>query len=200
MRKLLTYEVSPPVDGDDHSYRYTHPETGHVSWASDFWTWKQKILEHCAANGLSTEGVMDRAEDQLCGTLPADRCRYETGDPAPISVNFGLGKVRTWVSAVFDLITGEEGFVEQAEAERRAVICVRCPYNVQVEGGCGGGCQKLVDMFTPGMRKRKTEQDSRLRSCAVCGCFNRVAVHFPLTVLQKDENLAGEWPEWCWHL
>jgi hypothetical protein len=199
MRKLLTYDVSPPVDGEDRSYRYTHPESGHVTFASDYWTWKQKILEYRKDNGLSIDGVMERAEDQLCGTLPPDRCSYEAGDPAPISVNFGVGKVREWVTSVINLITGPEGFVDQETAETRATTCVRCPYNVQVEGGCGGGCQKLVEMFTPGMLKRKTRQDERLKSCAVCGCFNRVSVHFPLTVLEKSANVGADWPDWCWH-
>ncbi len=193
MRRLKTHGEAPPVDGEGHSYRYTH-ETGHVSWASDWTTWRDKIKEHRVANGLNPID-MAVAEDQLCATLPPERCLYETGDSMPVDIDFAYSDVADWVKAIVAKFTSGADYVEQAEAERRAEICVRCPMNV-VSRGCSS-CAKLAELLTPGMGKRSTKEDDRLKNCGVCKCYNRIQVHFPLDVLREgDTNHA--YPDWCW--
>lgn len=188
------------MDAEGRIYRYLHAETGHVSFAFDYWNWEIAIKEHRKSNNLPPID-MAVAEDQLCGSIPPDRCLYEVGDKPPVFVRLGLGQVRAWVIAIFNRWKDDLPLVDKAEAERRAAICVRCPYNVMVEGGCGGGCQRLTELFTPGMRGRETKEDSRLKSCAICSCYNRVQVHFPVEVLEEGATAEQRdaYPSaFCW--
>lgn len=200
MRRLLNKGVGPPVDADGDSFRYRH-ETGHKSYAVDYVGWKEAIFSYRRGNNLEIPAdMMAVAEDQLCGSLPPELCQYEEGDRMPVDIRIGIDAVKRWIGAVAGLVL-TTGYVEQPEAERRAAICVRCPYNVNVMGGCSYGCQKLVEFMTPGMLAKKTSQDRNLRSCAVCGCFNTVAVHFPMPVLHANETteIQAKYPiAFCW--
>lgn len=201
MRRLLKREEGPPVDAEGYPFRFVHRETGHKSASNDYWSWKEAILDHRRGMNLPIpEDIMALAEDQLCGTLPPELCSYEVGDPPPISTRIGLASVVNWIKASVRKATSGLSYVPQEEAERRAEICVACPYNVIIEGGCGGGCRDVTQWLTPGMAGKKTKQDTRLKSCAVCTCFNSIQVHFPLEILNADdtaERLAA-YPEFCW--
>lgn len=200
MRRLLHRETAPPQDAEGWSFRFTH-ENGHTSKAGDYWTWREKILAHRNQMNLPIPAnLMETAEDQLCGTLPAHLCQYQDSDAPSVDVRITFDQVKSWLKAVTShFISGTE-HVEQLEAERRADICVTCPLNVNVVGGCGGGCQKLVELLTPGMYARSTKQDTRLRSCAVCSCYLKVLTHFPLTALQDHDNadMQAKFPAFCW--
>lgn len=196
MRRLLNKSVGPPqLNG--YSFRYTHSD-GHVSKANDWWTWEDMIRKHILAMNLRMPAdLMGEAEDQLCGTIPAHLSQFEIDDPAPVDVRIETGDVINWIKSVAGLIFSGDGYVSQDEAERRAGICVACPFNVEVVGGCGR-CQSLVEAMTPGMSQRSTTQDGRLRSCAICKCFGRVAVHFPIAILTDDDKKQAVFPEFCW--
>jgi hypothetical protein len=46
---------------------------------------------------------------------------------------------------------------------------------------------------------RKTKHDHMLRSCAVCKCFLRAKVHFPITTLDtQPEKVQSMYPGFCW--
>lgn len=200
MRRLLNKSVGPPqLNG--YSFRYTHSD-GHVSKANDWWTWEDMIVKHIRGMNLPVpEGasIMAVAEDQLCGTIPAHLSQFEINDPAPVDVRIETADVIRWIKFVAGAITSREDRVSQEEAERRAGICVACPFNVEVVGGCGR-CESLVEAMTPGMSQRSTTQDGRLRSCAICKCFNRVQIHFDLALLQKNDTPEHQdrYPAFCW--
>lgn len=202
MRRLLDRSEAPPQDADGDSFRYYHPETGHKSAAVDYQTWQERIYLHRKAMELPImSDTMAQAEDQLCGTLPPDRCQYETGDLPPVNINVGFNDVVNWIKAIGSRFLNQEPFVPQAEAERRAAICVSCPLNVNLDSGCGAGCRKLVEHLTPGMAAKRTLFDLKLRSCAVCHCFNKVQVWFPLSILEENdtpERQAQYPPTFCW--
>lgn len=204
MRRLISKDTGPPEDTEGHSFRYLHPETGHTSFARDWWTWGSKIREHREGNNLPIpDNMMAIAEDQLCGSIPPERCIYEVGDKPPVNVQgLSLAKVKSWVIAIANRALAGAPMVDKSEAERRAAICVSCPYNIVPESGCGSCQQKLVEMLTPGIRARSTSQDERLKSCAVCGCWNRVAVWFPLDILQKSATpeQLNSYPDFCWRV
>lgn len=200
MRRLLTNLRAPPVDAEGFSYRFVH-ETGHSSKAMDVWTWEQKILEHRRGNALDIPpNMMEIAEDQLCGCLPPDLCVYDVGDKRPVDVRITFDNVKDWLASIKRKLLSGEPYVEQGEAERRAGICVGCPYNVNLVGGCGHGCQKVAELLTPGMAKRHTKQDHLLKSCANCHCFNAISVHFPLAILEENDTpeLQETFPAHCW--
>lgn len=86
--------------------------------------------------------------------------------------------------------------VSQAEAERRAEICVGCRYNVPVTG-CSV-CQGIAGKIANLIGSRTTRLDSQLRGCAVCACENKAQVHLPLDILARGANPTTAYPEWCW--
>lgn len=195
MRRLLSQMEAPPQDGEGYSFRYVFPEDAFVARASSYPDWKQIILDHAIGNNLPVPD-MATCEDQLCGSLPPDKCRYEQGDPPAAYVYFTAGDVGAWIKAVAEKIALGSQFVPQEEAERRAEICVRCPQNLPAHG-CAG-CAKIAEMLTPGMSAKHTREDDRLKNCSVCKCYNRMQVHFPLDILRSSGSIDGVYPEWCW--
>lgn len=193
MRRLLNREEAPPQDGDGFSFRYVFPEDAFVARASSYNDWEQAIKEHAQGNGLPMPD-MAVCEDQLCGTLPPERCKYEAGDPAPILSGFSFLDVVEWIKSIAKTVTGE-GYVSQVEADRRAAICVSCPYNTQASGGCGA-CAQTARALTPGMLSRHTDFDNKLKNCSCCKCYLRIMVHVPLTALGGHD--IAKRPDWCW--
>lgn len=183
------------MDGDGNSYRYVFEEDGFSAAAADYQTWATRIKEHALGNGLPVPD-MAVAEDQLCGRIPPDRCLYETGDPQPIDISFTVSDVGNWIKAIASKIALGSQFVSQAEAERRAGICVRCPLNITAQG-CSG-CAKVASMLTPGMAAKHTSQDEKLKNCGICKCYNRIQVWFPLEVLRESGSGNLAYPSYCW--
>lgn len=198
MRRLRDRTLAPrQLNG--YSFRYVHPD-GRWSNANDWWTWRDMIRKHYLAMGQPLpDNFMQIAEDQLCGSIPPHDCIYDTGERPPVDVRIGLSDVWNWVKSVGRMVLSGAEYVPQEEADRRAAICVACPLNVDVVNGCGQ-CHSLVEAMTPDMQKRSTAHDGRLRSCAVCKCFNRVQVHFPLAVLARNDTPERQaaYPSFCW--
>jgi hypothetical protein len=94
-------------------------------------------------------------------------------------------------------VTHGTGFVEQEEADRRARICVDCPFNQPIVG-CTP-CSKFVERIAAVVGDRATPYDVGLKGCAVCGCSG-AQVWFPLEALQKGmtPELNGKFPSFCW--
>ena len=137
-------------------------------------------------------------ENALCEALPPDRacreCRF-VGDDAPVELqrerSFGLAEVWRFVKAMAAWTANGCTLVPQAEAERRASICAQCPRNIEVPAclGCNGVAAALEAITS-----RSTSQDDRLKGCELCGCVNKIAVHFPLETVDKSVLF----PQWCW--
>lgn len=194
MLKLNNREIGVPEDGDGRYFRYRHRETGHWSVGFDWFTWQERIRTHRQSNNLSPVSV-EETEDQLCRTLPPGWCKQDkTNAPAAgLLPRFGWAQVVAAMKAFAKVAF--TGFVDQAEANRRAAICSACYFNVN-PSGCGS-CQKLASLVTGELARRKTSYDANLKACAVCQCALRALVHFPLNLLdieQKQEQL----PDFCW--
>lgn len=196
MRRLLNRSEAPPQDGDGFSFRYVFPEDAFVARASAYNDWEQAIKEHAVGNSLPIPD-MAVCEDQLCGLLPPERCRYETGDMKSQDISgFTVSDVVNWIKVVATKILTGVNYVSREEAERRAAICVRCPMNVAAHG-CSG-CASIAEMLTPGMSMRHTLQDSKLKNCGICKCYNKISVHFPLDVLKASSIDRSAYPDFCW--
>jgi hypothetical protein len=76
--------------------------------------------------------------------------------------------------------------VDESEAFRRAELCVKCPNNVSVEMPCGSLCGELKTLVALLVGSKSTPYDERLKSCAICACYNSVAVWVPLDVQTAD--------------
>jgi hypothetical protein len=88
--------------------------------------------------------------------------------------------------------------VDDGEANRRAGICSQCPHNVNVYGCMG--CTNIAGLIFNVVQDRKTEYDTSLRNCQICGCVNKAQVWVPRETLDQGVNptMRSEFPEWCW--
>lgn len=111
-----------------------------------------------------------------------------------------LSEVWDFVRTLVKWKTNGGLFVDQAEAERRAKICLEganghpCPYN-EPSGLCLG-CKNISGEVHKLLDGRKTSLDDKLHFCHACGSCQLVSkVWFPLDVIHvQPENL----PPWCW--
>jgi hypothetical protein len=125
--------------------------------------------------------------DQLAGYTSCKPC-------SQAKQTLGFGAITRWVTAMYKFAKEAKfSLVDQEEAERRAKICASCPYQIQASG-CWG-CKGVAGMLPQIAGARKTSFDMQLKACGVCGCYNSVSVHLPVSI-QGGENL--EFPDWCW--
>jgi hypothetical protein len=191
MRRLKDRSQAPP-----DFFKYVHPETGHKTEARDYYTWVERAKEHVKANNLPYDPELPlKMEDQLCSTIPPDLWEYEKeGDLSWVDTRINVKDVVDFTKVLIAQATSGNRFVSQEEANRRAKICAGCYLNVRV-GGCGA-CGQLLDLVID----RTTEYDGLLQNCAVCHCFNRAQVHFPLEVLEVNDTdwKQSHYTSFCW--
>lgn len=187
---LTNSRVCPP-DG----FRYVFPEDGFVAHGWTYQDWMDVARDHVQANPqYNIPDLPQRMEEQLCKTLPPGWCNYD--DPARPRASTvmhwedvlrGTRTMALWISQ-------GQTYCPQEEAERRALICSRCYLNVHVSG-CAA-CHALVEAV---VKDVKTRSDSHLKACAACKCLLRAKVHFPLDVLDRENQKVQElYPEHCW--
>jgi len=103
--------------------------------------------------------------------------------------------VRGGVALLKQYYYGDAHMVTDAEAERRAKICVTCPHNVKPEKAFDVQFQdELAELSTRG---RKTSVNSELGNCGCCGCPLRAKVFHKATFELSDKELECLIPE-CW--
>ena len=187
---LIDRTICPP----EPYFRYVFPEDGYEALATTHDGWMTQAGMHAQANGLASPSSIEM-EEQLCRTLPPGWCRYDDPNrPRPL-VSLGWEDVVGALNVFKSWLTGGLKTVDQAEADRRALVCSRCYLNTNVTG-CAG-CQKLVGEVVGNL---KTKYDFALKSCAVCKCVLRAAVHFPVDVMTGHENASNQemYPSHCW--
>jgi len=94
--------------------------------------------------------------------------------------------------------------VDQNTANLRAEICVPCHNNKKSsEAGTGcNTCNKLGNKLINQIRDtiitgNRTPSDANLKSCAICGCDNKISVWIPNEVLVAIEDVNA-FPDFCW--
>jgi len=121
-------------------------------------------------------------ETQLCESVPAGSCRFEDGSipighDCRIDASALVHGMSSIASMVFDAAMGQDVYVDQAEAERRAAICAACPKNVAATGcatcGAMSTARALISKLTG---PRVTSRDSALENCCVCLCSCKTIV------------------------
>jgi hypothetical protein len=191
------------------------PETG-VVLKGHSWPHLQNVIQtYRKANDLETEPNFERqVHGQVCEALPADeqclRCRFEgDGGATPRHLRpwrTRTGALKAWAIAAAKTIeaklTGSNPVTVPAEeARQRAAVCLKCPENLPV-ANCFG-CGELGRLYTGLVEGiRPTDLDSRLETCDICGCSNRVQTHFSSELLDSVRGAQGipeqSYPEWCW--
>lgn len=163
-----------------------------------------KVREQRKANGapIGTE-LEDEVEQWACISHPDE---VEVVDPRlPKRRSLGMDDVvrGTQVLAAFKLAGSP--LVGQAEADRRAAVCARCPMNIMWSQSCSI-CAKVETAVQAMVGSVRTAHDQQLFACSICGCSLKAAVHLPNAILNKANNaemnmafeLAAE-AFGCWH-
>jgi hypothetical protein len=166
----------------------------------------KKVEDHYRDNDIPLPNDWkDRVENQICMKLPAGWCNYagdqNLGFQPNLSAETILKGVKSLAAMAMAGIKGEEVWVDQNEANKRAEICTRCFYNMPANfcSGCGAG-QAIREMVSKVKGSRTTPSDTNLNSCGVCGCKNEAIVHVNRNLLltgEKSETTAKR-PDWCW--
>lgn len=147
-------------------------------------------------------------ESAACEQLPPGSCLYENGArPAPFDGEMTVEALGAAGHALIHLVMasmfGDSPLVDQAEAERRAAICARCPMNVQVRAclSCKGaeGIKGLIHKVTGG---NVTSVDKDLYNCRVCTCSLKTIVWIKPEILAKGftDSQRARTPSCCWKL
>ena len=168
---------------------------GFVAHAWTYVDWVDVQKAHLHANQREIPASLETdMQDQICKTLPPGWCLYDDPARPRPTVSLSWNDVASGVKTFAKWITGGMKFVDQKEADRRAAICSRCYLNVNVQG-CSG-CQEIVQEV---VRNRKSKYDAALRTCAVCRCFLKAKVHFPIETLDtQSDKVQSMYPDFCW--
>lgn len=154
------------------------------------------LVDNCRqwriANGIPVGlGFVQEVEKACCQAKP-DHC--VPCDPVLHPRRLTFGDVMTGTQSMLRFIVAGRPLVTGDEAERRAAICAKCPFNVPFSTPCGGICDSLKKMVQAVVGAVTTSQDHALKSCYFCGCFLQSAVWLPvdiqlkpLTQAQKDK-------------
>jgi hypothetical protein len=202
-QKIINKDSCPPG-----RFRYTVPETGYrIDMELSLDGLLERVQRHYQDNNIPLpDDWRDRVEDQLCRQLPSGWCQYSDGTPGKGFVpNLSAEKILKGIKSLYGMISnavkGEEVFVSQDEANKRAEICSRCFYNMNANfcAGCGIG-QTITKAVGMVKGKRTTPSDYELKSCGICGCRNDAIVHVNKKLLLSSENLetTEARPSWCW--
>ncbi len=188
--QLIKRSVCPP-----NGFRYVFPETGHIVHAWDFDSWVQSAKNHLQTNNLAEPSdLAETMQEQLCQTLEPGWCSFDDPNRIRPSTSLSWNDITNGIATFTRWIAAGCQYVAQDEADRRALVCSRCYLNVNVEG-CAG-CQKAVQEIT---RDRKSKYDFALRACGVCHCLLRAKIHFPQSILDKEQDSVQEqYPSFCW--
>lgn len=154
-------------------------------------------VHHSTARVLIGRGHRDLVE-RVGESVPRSPVQYAQGAAARVLLWWRESPIAGLLKGKFD--RGESPFVEQSEADRRALICSDCPKN-RVPTGKGWvrnwTDRKMLDCVDG----RKTASHDDLGVCKACGgCELRAAVWWPADILQAvtPKADAAKYPDHCW--
>lgn len=133
----------------------------------------------CVA-GLS---LREELEKSICQRSPED-CS-EVDMTVPRRRKFTLTDVIHGTKVLASFILDGSKPVSYEEFERRARICVACPYNIRFDTPCTGVCGELLSLAQKISGGQGTSYDRSLKSCAVCSCWNAAQCWIPVEHLAK---------------
>ena len=125
-------------------------------------------------------GFADELEQWLCIDHPGEATRYDSR--LPRKRGLGLMDIVHGTQVMGKFLTSGRKLVSEQEAEYRASVCAKCPWNVSFTRPCAGICRELQELVLSLTGNRGTRFDDKLRACFVCRCFLKSAVHLPLEV------------------
>lgn len=176
--KILTDKNTTPPGG----WRYEDPDTGYkfnrkYRFLGDLITHIRAYRTH--NNLTSIHNLEAKVVDWICCQDNMERyCRDEQ------QVRRSMKDIaKGAVSVVKSLLTDE--YVEQHIAEKRAKMCLNCPFNKYDRGDMAG--KLYSDKFRlASTNNRSTPYDKELYTCEKCKCILPVKVHMTKEEVKKS--------------
>lgn len=166
---------------DKFTYRF--PQDGFVATANCKTDWFAAIEKHAKDNSYDLpENWREIAEDALCRRLSGEWCIGGTPNSF-VNTRFTLDDFLRGTKVLGSFALSSDEVVDPSEAERRALICSRCPVNVRVPG-CST-CSGMANAIAEAKGARGTKYDHLLLACGVCHCSNESQVWVPAEHLAK---------------
>lgn len=198
----IKFRGAVPYGGE---YRLELTEKGFVGFGTTFDMLMTNIRSYRKANALPNGlGLEEEVEFEVCKKYMAECIETDARIPVPRAINWEEAVQGTQVM-VGTRLSGR-GLVPREEAERRAQICLKCPWNYETNMKCPNTiCGELKQVVEWIIGSNGTQWDNNLKSCAVCHCYLTAAIWVPvevqvapLTEVQKEQfKLARE--QWgCW--
>lgn len=193
--RFISHGTTPPVGWiysivhDGTRYQFQSPmKHGLMRQLRDWY--RSKELEWPGDEEMSA-----RIEHHICQYCPKGFC--SGGPDRPRVPYLSMSGIRDGTRLILNRLFNRKDFmVPQEEAERRAVVCANCPNNLHgICTGCVGN--EFMDIFGWFLRQgRKTQLDSVLDTCSVCGCLLKAKVHVSNETL--FELSKHHYPPNCW--
>lgn len=198
MKLRLKHPQVIPYGG---SWIINRPDLGVVGKGLQFHNLVVSVKAWRQANGCPI-GVAfeEEVEQAACLTYPAE-CE-EIHGPNLRKRNLQLSDIVTGTKTMLRFKLSGSPLVSAEEANRRASICVKCPYNTTFAKPCAGICDELKNIVQDIIGARGTQHDARLHSCNICGCFLQAAVWVPNEIsvppLHESQKEAFKAISHCW--
>lgn len=154
-------------------------------------------------------GWEEEFQDEMCRQNPQWKGVCVDANP-PKEAKVSNADVRAFIESVGRMIenlgTGNESFVSNEEAVRRAEICVGCPKNSVTVNWCPNcpgsvvrAVKKFRDFFKGKSPDLTTPLDDKLLACEVCKCANATQIHLSTEILTHVKH-QGDYPSHCWKI
>jgi hypothetical protein len=160
----------------------------------------QAVIKFRADNVIPIGDVEAEVEEYICSNFP-HMCHRVPGASVTVEVKYSLPKqIVTLTDRMLEWLDSRienhsiENLELKSEAERRAEICSRCPYNVRWNSSCST-CVDAVNRMSTILRcGQDTRPGKKLRACQILGHENRAAVWLRRSNLASSPDL----PSHCW--
>lgn len=184
MRLRIEHRNRIPYGGYWH---YRQPGTGQLISAVTWDNLLNNIRDHRRANGIPVGlGFEDEVEQAVCREHPDECVGYD--ETCPRKRNLTLSDLVAGSRVMMSFYVHGKQLVPREEAERRAAICEKCPYNMTFAKPCSGICEELRQVVMTITNHVGTRYDSKLNACTVCGCFLQAAIWLTLEDQCKGVN------------
>lgn len=175
------------------SFHFRDPDTGYIFRARDRQALITRIISYRAQNGLDPIEALPQVLENYWCSLPENRGRCE---PVKKFMRGWLQYVRGGVALLMNVLYKE--FVTQDEADTRAVICVRCPYNVfPKKSGFDVWADSVAEQM---VGDRKSIHHKLLGNCEVCSCPLRAKVFYKGKIDLTEEEQKKMQRVNCWQV
>lgn len=199
MALLKMPRTQPPTPP---GWSYVQPEThAHIESDDGLEALVELVVRHRVYRGLTPSdpvSVRLDVERQICEQMPPGICGPEAGEKYTpyndMTRLLTVDKITAFSQAVFEWLRSGVGFVDEEESQRRAKICLGCPFNRNPKTCACSAIWKFLDTIIPARRLIPN-----LHVCGICGCSLGASVLAPGNVIAaslKGRDLAL--PPYCW--